>query len=96
MGEQIEQVVWLDFLVSNNKAKYKVIIVGLDLAIALTIAKIEIKSDSKLMVRQIHKEYEAKDEHMARYLALMAAWTKKLEEWKSNEYLKRKIGELML
>ena len=42
--------------------------VGLKLALALAALKIEILSDSQLVVRQIQREYEARDEHMAHHL----------------------------
>ena len=81
MGEQIEQAVWLDFLMSNNEAEYKAILVGLNLALALTTTKVEGRSDSQLVVGQIQREYEARDKCMVRYLALVDAQMKKVEGW---------------
>ena len=81
MGEQIEQVVWLEFSMSNNDVEYEAILVGLNLALALTATKVEGRSDSQLVVGQIQREYEARDECMARYLAPVDAQMKKVEEW---------------
>ena len=44
------------------------ILFGLGLAITLNASKIKIHNDSQLVVGQILKEYEAKDERMAKYL----------------------------
>ena len=41
---------------------------GLDLALALSVSKLRIYSDSQLVVRHVQEEYGVKDEHMARYL----------------------------
>ncbi|RVW70224.1 hypothetical protein CK203_051479 [Vitis vinifera] len=54
---------------SNNEAEYEAILSGLDLALALSVSKLRIYSDSQLVVRHVQKEYEAKDSRMARYLA---------------------------
>ena len=81
MGEQIEQAVWLGFSMSNNEAKYEVILVGVNLALALIATKVERRSDSQIVVGQIQREYEVRDEGMARYLALVDAQMKKVEGW---------------
>lgn len=69
--EQIEQFVCLSFPTSNNEAEYEAMIDGLNLTLVLATAKVEIISDSKLVVRQIQYEYGAKDECMAHYLAMV-------------------------
>lgn len=40
----------------------------LNLTLALSVSKIEILSDSQLIVGHIQGEYKAKDGHMAQYL----------------------------
>ena len=47
----------------------------------LAATKLEIKSDSELIVGKIQQEYEAKDERMARYIAMLEDHLKKLDEW---------------
>ena len=54
---------------------------GLNLAITLAATRLEIRNDSQLIVEQIQKEYEEKDERMARYLAMVENRLKKLDEW---------------
>ncbi|RVW69720.1 Gag-Pol polyprotein [Vitis vinifera] len=68
-GEHLEQAIRLGFSASNNEAEYEAILSGLDLALALSVSKLRIYSDSQLVVRHVQKEYEAKDARMARYLA---------------------------
>ncbi|RVW20496.1 hypothetical protein CK203_115052 [Vitis vinifera] len=53
---------------SNNEAENETILFELDLALALSISKLRIYSNSQLVVRHVQEEYMAKDERMARYL----------------------------
>ncbi|KAL6319777.1 hypothetical protein AAG906_036835 [Vitis piasezkii] len=48
--------------------QYEAILSGLDLALALSVSKLRVYSDSQLVVRHVQKEYEAKDARMALYL----------------------------
>nr|CAN82984.1 hypothetical protein VITISV_030339 [Vitis vinifera] len=68
-GEHLEQAIRLGFPASNNEAEYEAILSGLDLALALSVSKLRIHSDSQLVVKHVQEEYEAKDTRMARYLA---------------------------
>ncbi|KAL6347565.1 hypothetical protein AAG906_026090 [Vitis piasezkii] len=47
---------------SGSEVEYEIVLVGLNLAITLAATRLEIRSDSQLIVEQIQKEYEAKDE----------------------------------
>ncbi|RVW27407.1 hypothetical protein VitviT2T_023060 [Vitis vinifera] len=80
-GEQLEQSIRLDFPASNNEAEYEAILSGLDLAITLNASKIKIHSYSQLVVGQILKEYEAKDERIAKYLLKVQESLSQLREW---------------
>lgn len=64
-GEQLEQAIRLGFLASNNEVEYEAILSGLNLTLALSASKLEIRSDSQLVVGHIQGEYEAKDKRMA-------------------------------
>ena len=44
--ELLEKAICLNFSISNNEAKYEVILAGLNLAITLSTTKLEIKSNS--------------------------------------------------
>ncbi|KAL6319598.1 hypothetical protein AAG906_020675 [Vitis piasezkii] len=71
-GRTMEQAIRLGFPASNNEAEYEAILSGLDLALALSVSRLRIYSDSQLVVRHVQKEYEAKDGRMARYLTKLS------------------------
>ena len=77
----MEQVIRLSFSISNNETEYEVSLVALDLDLVLATTKLEIRSDSQLIIGQIQREYEVKDERMARYPAMVESRLKKLDEW---------------
>jgi len=62
--------VQLQFLDTNNKAKYKAILTGLRVGKALGVRNMLLQSDSKQVMGQIKEEYEAKEERMQKYLRL--------------------------
>ena len=49
-GDTIEQAVLLGFSASNNELEYEAILAGIELAAAISIKKIIIRSDSQLVV----------------------------------------------
>lgn len=51
------------------------------LALAFSASKLEIRSDSKLIVGHIQREYEAKDRRMAQYLTKVRDTLNQLDEW---------------
>ena len=79
--ELLEQAIWLEFPISNNEAEYEAILVVVDLAHSLSTVKLKICSNFQLVIEQIQKEYEAKDECMAHYLALIQDSLAKLGKW---------------
>ncbi|KAL6316293.1 hypothetical protein AAG906_017924 [Vitis piasezkii] len=87
-GEYLEQAIRLGFSASNNEAEYEAILSGLDLALALSVSRLRIYSDSQLVVRHVQKEYEAKDARMARYLAKVRSTLQQFTEW-TIEKIKR-------
>ena len=64
--------VQLQFPVTNNEAEYEAVLASLRVARALGVKNVRLRSDSKLIVGQITKEYEAKEERMKKYLQLMS------------------------
>eukprot|EP00261_Vitis_vinifera_P027984 XP_010661993.1 PREDICTED: uncharacterized protein LOC104881948 [Vitis vinifera] len=87
-GEHLEQAIRLGFPASNNEAEYKAILSRLDLALALSVSKLWVYSDSQLVVRHVQKEYEAKDAHMTRYLTKVRDTLQRFTEW-TIEKIKR-------
>ena len=67
-GIDIEYALRFGFHASNNEAEYEAVIAGLNLAHSLEVDRLEVYSDSQLVVRQIEDTYEAKSETMILYL----------------------------
>ena len=63
-GEILRYGVQLKFPATNNEAEYEGILMGLRLGKALWVKNLLIQSDSKLVIRKIKEEYEAKEERM--------------------------------
>ncbi|RVW95436.1 hypothetical protein CK203_028714 [Vitis vinifera] len=80
------------FPASNNEAEYEVILSGLDLALALSVSKLRVYSDSQLVVRHVQKEYEAKDARMARYLTKVRDTLQRFTEWTIEKIRRTKNG----
>ena len=62
--------VQLQFLMTNNEAVYKAILIGLRVMKALGAKIVLLKSDSKLVIGQINREFKAKEKRMQRYLKI--------------------------
>ncbi|RVW39281.1 Pro-Pol polyprotein [Vitis vinifera] len=65
----------------HDHQEYEAILSGLDLALALSVCKLRVYGDSQLVVRQVQKEYEAKDARMARYLTKVRDTLQRFTEW---------------
>ncbi|KAM2589506.1 hypothetical protein TB1_046427 [Malus domestica] len=65
----MEYALRFKFKTSNNKAEYEALIAGLRLAKYLEVKRIDIFSDSQLVVNQVTNNFYAKDNFMAAYLA---------------------------
>ena len=64
--------VQLQFPATNNEVEYEAILASLRVARALGVKNLRLRSDSKLIARQITNEYDAKEEIMKKYLQLMS------------------------
>ena len=72
-------MVRLDFLTTNNKAKYKVLIAGLHLAKATGATNVVIYCDSQIVTNQVNDNYECKGEQMKKYLEQVKKQTNDLQ-----------------
>ena len=70
---RLERSLRLGFRLSNNKAEYEALIVGLKVAKKLDAEMIEIFSNSHLVVSQLEGSFEARDPRMAKYLKMVGA-----------------------
>ncbi|VFQ79346.1 unnamed protein product [Cuscuta campestris] len=64
---RIYYAIRFQFHVSNNEAEYEALINGLKILGKLGVSKVQVYSDSRLVVGQITGEFEAKEERMKRY-----------------------------
>ena len=65
---KISRALRFNFKVSNNEAEYEALIAGLNLARELGVEAIEVFSDSMLIVNQVTRVFQAKEERTAKYL----------------------------
>ena len=79
-GEMFKYGVRLKFPTTNNEAEYEGILTGLRLEKALRAKNLLSQRDSKLVIRQIKKEYEAKEERMQKYLKLTKHLAQKFDK----------------
>ncbi|VFQ79652.1 unnamed protein product [Cuscuta campestris] len=64
---RIYYAVRFQFHVSNNEAEYEALINGLKILGKMGVSRVQIYTDSRLVVGQIMGEFEAKEERMKRY-----------------------------
>ncbi|XP_077251777.1 uncharacterized protein LOC143891001 [Tasmannia lanceolata] len=79
-GFTAEYALLLDFTASNNEAEYEALLAGLSLAVELGAGKLEVYSDSQLVVEQVNRAYEAKGLRMKRYLQKLKEKLKRMGE----------------
>ena len=70
-GIKLEHSFKLGFKVSNNEAEYEALLAGLKVVSDLGAKKVEVYSDSRLVVNQVQGRFEAKDPRMMEYLRLV-------------------------
>lgn len=60
----VEKSLRLGFLATNNKAEYKALLVRMEMVLRLGGEILHIYSDSRLVVGQVNREFEARDQRM--------------------------------
>ena len=84
-GAVLEQSLRLAFKASNNEAEYEALLTGLSCARTCEVKNIVVHCDSQLVVNQLSKEYDAKDDRMVLYVA---AVRKNMAEFGSVEIVR--------
>ncbi|KAM2415787.1 hypothetical protein ACFX1X_002106 [Malus domestica] len=69
----------LSELCSNNVAEYQALIIGLQMAINMEIAALEIYGDSKLIINQLLTEYEVRKDDLVPYFRLATQLLQRFE-----------------
>ena len=67
-GDNIECMVHLDFLTTNNEVVHETLVVGLNLTKAVGVANVVFHCDSQVVINQVSRDYECKGERMKKYL----------------------------
>lgn len=70
-GIKVEHSFRLGFKTSNNEAEYEALLVELRATLSFGAQKLEIYSDSRLVVSQVEGSFKAKDLHMIIYFKLV-------------------------
>ena len=66
--DEIECMVRLNFPAANNEAKFKVLVIGLDLAKAAGATSVIVYYDSQVVTSQVNGDFKCKGERMKKYL----------------------------
>ena len=80
-GDFIQQAIRCGFKAMNNEAEYEALIAELNLAKDMGIKKLDIRSDSQLVVNQLLGTCQAKDLKMASYLEHVKTLQSTFEEF---------------
>ena len=59
----------LDFSATNNEAEYEAILIGIAMVQKIGGKSVKVFSDSRFIIGQVKREFEAKDERMQGYLS---------------------------
>jgi ribonuclease HI len=69
--DTLKYAIQIEFSATNNIAEYEGLVIGLWLAKELTIRRLLIRGDSKLVPKQVQKEYDCNNDKMTEYLVEM-------------------------
>ncbi|KAM1506182.1 hypothetical protein ACFXTO_002081 [Malus domestica] len=83
----------LSELCSNNVAEYQALILGLQMAINMEIAALEIYGDSKLIINQLLTEYEVRKDDLVPYFRLAMQLLQRFEAV-TLEHVPRKENQM--
>jgi ribonuclease HI len=77
---------------TNNRAEYEALVHGLSLAAEYGFDRIEVRSDSELVVRQVTGEWSVNDPDLREYRVRVRELLEKFENW-SLSHVPREINE---
>ena len=79
-GDKMRYKVHVQYQTTNNEIKYEALLKGLELAKFVEAKSILILGDSQLIMGQINRTYEAKEERMKKYLEMVLRLVRKFEK----------------
>ncbi|XP_071715150.1 uncharacterized protein [Rutidosis leptorrhynchoides] len=80
-GEEHTYALRFNFDVSNNEAEYEALLVGLNIARKMNIAKLRAFTDSQLVANQFNGSFEAHHPSMQKYLQLLKKLVARFEHF---------------
>ena len=87
-GIQLEYALRFGFKASNNEVEYEALLVELQSATTTGAKQIRVYNDSQLVVNQVLQQYEAREDNMIAYLALVHAIIVKLKGMSITQILR--------
>ncbi|XP_070032891.1 uncharacterized protein [Nicotiana tomentosiformis] len=79
-GETLRQAI-RTIPLTNNEAEYEALIAGIELALGLDSEVIEIRCDSQLVVNQVYRIFDTKEECIKQYVVKVQALLVRFWEW---------------
>ncbi|XP_030479406.1 uncharacterized protein LOC115696656 [Cannabis sativa] len=79
---RLQSALQFTFLASNNEAEYKALVAKLKLAKVVGANRVEMYSDSQLVVNQVLGEYQTWGEKMAAYISVVRELLQEFKEYK--------------
>ncbi|KAL0288773.1 UNVERIFIED_CONTAM: hypothetical protein Scaly_2720700 [Sesamum calycinum] len=95
-GEDVEFAIKFDFKASNNEAEYEALVPGMRIAQDVGASHLLAYSDSQLIVRQVNREYEAREDNMAQYLQQIEELKTKFKTFQLQQIPKEKTTKQIL
>ena len=87
-GDIIQQAIKCGFKATNNEAEYEALIAGLMLAKDMGIQKLDVRSNSQLVVNQLLGTYSARDAKMISYLSHVKKLQSSFDEFNITQVLR--------
>ena len=78
--DKLKHKVRLQYQTTNNEVEYEALLKGLELAKSVEAKSILVLGDSQLIMGQVNRIYEAKEERMRKYLEKVLQLVKKFKE----------------
>lgn len=77
-GQEWAYALRFNFKATNNEAEYEALIAGLRIANSMQVQRINVFSDSQIVVQQVRGTYEARDANLKKYLTVVRSLIKAL------------------
>ncbi|KAH9768959.1 hypothetical protein KPL71_011812 [Citrus sinensis] len=85
--EEIFYAIRLEFMATNNQAKYEALIAELELAKAVKADKVKIRTDSQLVANHVSERFQPRDGKMKQYLKKVKLMIRKFESVEARIFL---------